>query len=387
MSSLPPIFHNTSPPSNHVMILQQTPVDFKSIDVQDERQIDALKENLLENIDQILPRIEQLKEKFQVITTSAEKSSSSMGADILSELNLLQPRISSTHAAAINNTRRIQALSLSQQTVATLSVPKAVKPIHDEFFGFKEEFDASLKNVATLSRSLTQKYDKINSILESMRNIPDNIKKDQELMTELRTKNRENQMLMQNVKDAIIESLERCGEKVNNEFVQKILEAEKLIEELENNMKDGIKKTEHMGEQIQCEKFDMKSSFAELTKELESSMNDRLLQLTNKVDNAINSTNLCVGELQEKITAELDDVTSDKSLTTTYSLIDQIEQEKELSDLDFLLNRLNELESVLQSGGGSLQKEAPEYEDFKGPYNGKTVTYRCFKDGTYKVLE
>ena len=141
-SSLPPVFNTESQKVYHN-------------DGEQDVQIDALQNELIDSLEAVHPRIESLEETLESLIKQSEKSSQTIGYDILTEVDRIQPRKPQIHENCINLTRKIQAIGLKQQTVQTLSVPKQMRPTHDSFTAFKEDFDSSLKNIAPPPRIST----------------------------------------------------------------------------------------------------------------------------------------------------------------------------------------------------------------------------------------
>ena len=124
-SSLPPVFVDTAP--------KQT------VSTDDYTNLENLREDMLNSLEALEPRIDSLQITLDQLIKQSDSSSQNVGSDIMNEVSKILPRMQNIHSNSIASSRRIQALSLNQQTTQTISIPKQLRPVHDEFFAFKAQ--------------------------------------------------------------------------------------------------------------------------------------------------------------------------------------------------------------------------------------------------------
>lgn len=349
----------------------------------EELQIDALKDDLKQSLDEIQPRIESLKELCNTAIQSSQSNTKNVGVDLQREIDQIIPRMEAIHTTSIKTSRRIQSLGLNQQTVGMLSIPKQLRPVHDEFFQFKEEFDTSLKNVATLSRSITSKIDLHNGAMESLKSIPAAINENLEQITKQQEICSSIGQLIDQMKQKLSQDIIQEHQTVLNQFEDKIQKSDRLVKELETKADDGLVSTTQITEQIQTEKFDIKNSFEDLMKEIENTAFTKLDDMKSKVELSNKETMAKINELQTQLTNELEEISHCQTDSNVLSLLDEIEKQKEMSELEALIERFNELEKLAKEP--ISRPPGANYEDLPGTYQGRKAMFRCFDDGTYTV--
>ena len=345
--------------------------------------VDALKDDLVSSIEEIGPRIETLKQTLDQIIAKADANTKNVGSDLNAELSKLLPNMNNIHNISIQTSRRIQALGLNQQTVSTLSIPKQLRPVHDEFFNFKEEFDTSLKNVATLSRTLTQKADGLSSIFDSLKPLPQQMDKaNKEIAKQINVSN-DNMKLIEQMKSKVQNYVTKTHSSITKRFEQKVKDAEALIDELDKKANEGLDSSTQMGEKLQTEKFDMKTSFQELLSEIEKSTNSKLDEVKNQIEQYSRDSSVEMNKLHDTLTEELDDLTQDQNDVGVISILDEIEREKELTELEQLIERFNNLKQMIENTKSTAPSSS--YEDHQGVWEGKQVIFRCYSNGTFTI--
>ena len=373
-SGFPSIFAETAPINNILVVNKPQEII-----------VDALKDDLIANLDQIEPRIKTLKDTLDQIIVQADAASKNIGSDLSKEVTNLLPNVSNIHNISIQTSRRIQSLGLNQQTVSTLSVPKQLRPVHDEFFAFKEEFDTSLKNVASLSRSITQRIDMLSATFDSLKDIPKNIEKSLEEVSLQLEKTASNTKKIEELRCSIEQEINQSHASILDQFDSKIKEAETLVDELNEKANEGLNSSTLMGEQLQTEKFDMKTSFQDLLIEMQKTTNDKLDDAKKRIEKENIDTSAEINDLHEELSQELNELTQDQSEYGVTSLLDEIEKEKEMSELEQLIERFNNLAAAIKAT--KTRPIGSNYEDHEGMWEGRKVVFRCFDDGTFKIQE
>ena len=349
----------------------------------EELQLDALRDDLLQSLDEVQPRIEKLKETCNIVIQSSQGNIKNVGVDLQHEIDKLIPRMDAIHTTSIKTSRRIQSLGLNQQTVGMLSIPKQLRPVHDEFFQFKEEFDTSLKNVATLSRSITSKIDLHNGALESLKTIPNALQENLEKIAQQQEECVNASVMIDQLKQQLTASIINEHEQILSQFDEKVNKAAKLVEDLETKADDGLTSTTQINEQIQTEKFDIKNSFEDLMKEIQNTSFTKLDDMKKKVELSNKETISKITDLQSQLTNELEEISRCQSDNVVLSLIDEIEKQKEMSELEALIERFNALEKAIKDP--ATRPPGADYEDLNGIYEGRKAVFRCFDNGTFTV--
>ncbi|EAY04112.1 hypothetical protein TVAG_483500 [Trichomonas vaginalis G3] len=375
-----PIFADTAPD------LKDAPVvEF------DERQYDMLKDNLVHQIDEFNPRIEQLKQTYEYLANSAEKGVKSIGIDIIDEIQRIRPRMESIHNTSIAVSKRIQALGLNQQTISTLAIPKQMRPVHEEFFSFKDEFDAALKNVAQLSRSVTTQYDNISDTLNGIKHIPENITKIIDEIETYRANCYNQAMEANNLKSELENTIIQTFQQTLAQFDQKTQEAEKIIDEYEAKTKNGVTKFEESTKNIEEKKEDLKNSYANLSSEIMKSINEKIDNISSNIRDYKTKSDNDYQMMHKKMSVDLDEIHILQSQDSLNTVDEYISQEKEIAEVEILTERLNRLQKQIEEikcgNGDQTSENEPEYKDYKGIWQEKNVIFRCHSNGEFEVIE
>lgn len=370
-SSLPPVFNTESKKVYHN-------------DGEQDVQIDALQNELIDSLEAVHPRIESLEETLESLIKQSEKSSQAIGYDILTEVDRIQPRKPQIHENCINLTRKIQAIGLKQQTVQTLSVPKQMRPTHDSFTAFKEDFDSSLKNIASLSRSLTDKFDILGTTFDSVQYIPQMINDSIQETNEQMQKNKENSQNVSHVKSTLYQSILSSQQALVQQFDQKIGLAEAILNQLDEKAANRVD-SDKMKATFKNEKDNAESSINNLMIEIKKATESQLDEMTKKIEDLNAKTKKEIKLLQctlEKEFNEMKNVEVDESVLTEAA---EIEKEKEISELEVLIERFDALSAKLKNMDNRSNAEG--FEDHKGIWENRNVVFRCYNNGFFEILD
>jgi chromosome segregation ATPase len=265
-----------------------------------------------------------------------------------------------------------------------LAIPKQLKPIQDSFYTFKDEFDLSLKNIAILSNCITKKNDKLKSQLDTISTMSTNVSSLISKIDQHQNQISKNLEKIRNLRNEILTEVQKSHSVLINNFDAQASEAESLINDLDNKTNEGLNNSTQVGEQIQTQKFDMKSSLQDLMVEIQKTTNSKLDEITKQVQKLNISTTSEINEIHNEITQELDELSNTENNNKILSFFDQVEREKELIEIEELTKKLNDLHQQINNKG----KRSPDsFEDHPGVWEEKDVIFRCFGDGTFKILE
>ena len=370
-SSLPPVFKDTAP--------TQTITDI------DYTNIENLREDMLNSLEAMEPRIDSLQQTFDQLIKQSDNSSQGIGSDVLNQINQILPRMQNIHSNSINTSRKIQALSLNQQTVQTLSIPKQMRPVHDEFFAFRDEFDLSLKNVASLSRNLTQKFDSISSTIDPIKDLPKSIDETLNDMLKEHQKTKENNQFISHAKADLFQEIRKSQQSLVQLFEQKIGLAETIVNEMVDKADNGVDNSEKMKKKLKQQQTDVNESFNNLLTEIQKTTGSKLDDLEKSITRMNEDSKKEIKKLRLQFDAEFNQLEQIPIPETNYSEVDETEKEKEISELEILIERFDRLYRILKTG--NARKEGEDFEDHEGEWEGRKVIFRCFDNGTFTIIE
>lgn len=363
------------------------PNDFGS----DAMQLTAFQDQLTQMIDSVQPRLASIERKVSQSQTMKSTGSTNISSDLQSKLKEIQTKIPDIHNISVQLSRKAQNLSLNYQTVSSIGAPKLLKPIQDNFFALKEEFDQSLKNIATLSKNLSNKMDLLGSTIESMRSVPKSIeklKKDLKQMQESTIKNADQ---LEQMKQSLIDNIDQVNDGIAQKFESQIKDAENLIASLEKQTTEGLSGSSKTSTQLQNEKFDIRTSFDSLSTEIDKQMDDRLRGLHAKVKKASEQSLSMIESIQSDLSRQLDLVTEETSTCNHYTIFDEIQQEKELTEADELITRINNLKEAINNSDFTpvnIDNDTDQYtennlDEYQVMIGGRKTTVHCHPDGTF----
>ncbi|OHT05214.1 hypothetical protein TRFO_27161 [Tritrichomonas foetus] len=408
------VFAETAPPPQS--LINATDDYFEN------RQILAFQDQLLSTIDAVQPRIQSLENTIR----SAEKSFSASSGEAESFLNTtlseLQTDMPELHETSIKLSRKIQNLSLKAQTATTIAAPKQLRPIHEEFFAFKDEFDQSLKNIATLTKNLNNKIDKHNVLIKKFQENSNSVKRLDQKIDRIMNHNKENAKLIEELKINMASETSKSRSPIVDKFEQSLTDAENLVSELEILVDKGLANSNETIVKLQSDKFDIQSSFENLTNEIDSIIQDRINGLHSKINRLTEKSDNVYNTLNSNLTIGLDKVTSDVSLSPIMTILDKIEEKHEAEELDILMEKIDRLKQGIRNhtydvpddsdsesteievieisdsddysdDNNDNKKDTNEEEDDDDPcktcykmVNGKKIRYYCFpRDWTYET--
>jgi hypothetical protein len=375
------LFGETAPPSSSLVSAPNPPPQPPSFSAPPDNSLSKFDE-----LDERLAMLEQsLKHCFATKEGAAVESSNALRADA----SVLHSRLPPVRQNSIHLARRVQALSLSAQTAGTLAGPQQLRPVQDEFFSLRNDLDQSLKNIASLSRSLTAKLSKTSCQLDSVRPIPNAQQSAQGELRELQTQNGRNLHIVQSVQQKLWKMLETSSEQLRSEFEKELNETEAFIQTLEDQSNEGVSASSAKAAKIQTEKMDMRTSFDAIAQQVAKSMELRLDSLRKSIQSAETKGLSLIEGLQGELDAELEGVSVDAALVQKRSIVEDIEHDRESAELDRLMTKLDELCESIRSGAQPRiviqEPEVVDYDTYDVVVNGEKRSVKCHPDGTFEL--
>lgn len=372
------IFLETAPPPDSLISANEQPPPV------DSRQILSFQDQLLSLLEPIEGKIKTVDERIKRTYTNRDYNSKGIADELNMRLKDAQSKMSRVHEITVNLSRKIQAISLSNQTATTLAAPKQVKPIQDEFFQLKDEFDDSLKNIATLSRNLTAKIDNKNCQIERIKTVGTEAQKIQSQIKDLKRINEKNKDQISEMQNEMERKLSELTEKLKMEFETQIDDAEKLIEKLDQETEEGLSRSSKTVSRFQEQKFDIKTSFDAISDEIQKRMTSQLDALHEKIQKLERAGIQTVEDFQNGLTRDLDALAEESATVLRNSMLDDIEYEKELAQIETLLAEIDDLKS-------QIENEKPDgipdkFRLCEGMSGGQMKTFKCYANGTFEII-
>ena len=322
-------------------------------------------------------RIHELEEILHDSCTARERSCRTIADDLATKLKQVQERMPPVRNSLITLSRRIQALSLWSQAATTLAAPKQIKPIQDDFLHLKDDLDSSLKNIATLGKTLAAKIDTTKPVEPAEAPVCDSEITKQ--LQAIRAKNDENWHMIENMRFARqLQSTSGSGAQ-NTDFEQYISEAERIIDELDEASENGLESAQATKAKIMEQTFEGRQSFITLMDQIQTAVDTQLDALHARVREAETKGASAIDAMQEDMMTELAEIAEKCQTTRAVSMLDEIECRNELKEVEALIAEIDELEQEVLVGPCA-------YEIHKGRRDGKVVRFRCHRDGFFDVL-
>lgn len=392
------LFAETAPPPQSIKI---------SNDYLDDQQISAFKEQLLSTFNKIQPKIDLLEKSLK----TTEKNVYGLSSDNNSELNLdlkdLQENIPDVHQISIILSRKIQNISLKAQEASTIAAPKRIRPIIDEFYTFKMDFDQSLKNITKLTQNLHEKIEKMDLLIKS---VSEDSKSLQLFKTDIEKAilaNKQNSKIIDELKEKLIIQARNDRSKILNDFDQSLTEAEYLVTELESLAEQGLDNSNETFMKLQNDKFDIQTSFDSLSNEIEKTMNMRINELRSRIEKNSQKNDIYFQTYDASLTNDLDRIIEYAADSPAITLLDQIEENKQIEELDALISRIEKLKygiihhkydspKSLSNITENISKELENKKDqmvlngrnaqiITAVIDGEKKKVFCFENGTFEI--
>ena len=382
------IFGETAPPPNSVIVSNYDPTPKPSApsppsDATGSYSINSLKEELSNKLDSVKPRIQSVSEQFPKALTARAKLVQPDIASINSRIQEVQELFNPIHTSSISLNRRCQNLTLSTQSISSLEAPKKFRGIQNDFQSIQNEFDSSLQSIAILAKSLNGKILRHSHLFETIKNYPKDIQDSISTVNSLSTKISGQEEQISNLAQELTKKSDSSFLSLSETLEKQINEAEALIEKMTAQSNEGFNAAQTKGKELQSQKFDLKTSFSSITEEIQRELNQRIQFLKNDLQKSDQKTLHIIEDLQNGITSELDQIADETAAARHYTLLDEVEQEKEIAELDEILERISQLEKEIQEFPKVDNEGNPE--SFKGEFDGKQSIFLCYPDATFSV--
>ena len=357
-------------------------------------QINNFQKQLMQLMDPIQGKIDAVETKLKKVFESRELDCKSVDTELSSRFNAARAEMPKIQETVVDVSRRVQAAVLANQTATTLAVSKQVKPIQDEFVSLKEDFDMSLRNIATLVKKLNGKMNRKNRQIAKSSDIPSGLEKMRNEMEHLKQLCKRNQQRLHEIQDETEQKIAHIGGKLQCEFEQELEEAEQLIERLDCESEEGLNKSNTTVSKFQSQKFDIRTSFDDIMDEMGRLMRDELEAMHQKIVKTEEKSMDAINRIEKKVSADLEDIVQECRSESTSSMLDEIDAANELNEVESLLFELKLLQKSVENVAKGAQNEQlihdkdeeDDYEIFLALDDTGTKRFKCYDDGHFEVL-
>lgn len=373
-SALPSIFAATEP-----VVVDTGELDEEQLD---DSLIAAFREEILTKFDELGPKIASLERAHVRALSKVKKVQNKSDGNTGEELKNIQSKLRDMHTQSIEMARKVQQLSMSSQTAATLAAPRLLRPVNDSFCDFRDDFDKSLKNIASLSNMLTSKANNITSRLDNIRKLPKAAESSKKEIEDLISQCDENRNLVDILKNKTTDALAKSSESVCKMLEERMNDAELMLAQMNEIADKGVSDSDALAAKIQTEKETLQKSFTSLTGEIERVSTARLGRIKSAIAQYNVKSNAVFEDIQNKMSEEFDLLVNDQAAEPESTFLDDLERAREESELQELLMRLEDLERRIREGDDETE-ETEEAEIFTQIVDGKEVKYYCYSNGTF----
>ncbi|OHT07154.1 hypothetical protein TRFO_01276 [Tritrichomonas foetus] len=392
-SNLPPIFSTT----------ESKAYEESGDDPVDPSLMQSFRDDLLSSFDNIAPKVSQLERTFAKTITRAQSIKSKSNFNFSDQLNDIQIKMKEMHHKSIDLSRKVQSLTLTSQTSSALAAPRLLRPVNDSFCDFREEFDHSLKNLATLSTNINEKSQNLSSSLENMTKLPKSVEIMKSDIASLLQKCTQNEKTIEKTKDQVSKMLSDLEREVCADIDDKISDADEMIKKMDKMATKGMAEADSLSSRMQNDKETLQKSFSSLTAEIENATSQKLQKLNTAIEAASRRGNSLIESIQNQLSEEFDQIMKNESIEQENSILDQIEQAREESQIVALLNKLDQLQEKIQNleknddnttqTGSFYEEDENENENneendvevFTKIIDNKTYKFFCRPDGTFTM--
>lgn len=372
------LFGSTAPPPSSVIVS-----NYNSSDTSNNYSINTLKEDLISKIDSIQPRIQSISSTFPQAIESRSKKYISTTEFATKKINDIQSLFDPIHSSSITLSKRCQNLTLSVQSISSLAAPQKLRLIQTNFSNFQSEFDGSLNSIAILAKNLTTTISRHKSLLEPMNQMSQNVQKSFSEIHSLSSKTSQNSKFLEDLQAELTKKSEASFSSTSKNLEKQIKESELLITQMTEQTTQGFSEAKTKSEKLQSQKFDIKTSFLSLTDEIQAELSKRIELLQTNIKKSQETTMISIEKLQQLISSELDQIADETAAARHYSLLDEVEQEKETAEIEELIEKLSSLEKEIQEFPNQPIKGEPER--FKVVMDDHEMTICCYQDGTFTI--
>ena len=386
-------------------------------DLYEKQEIAAFRNQLINTIDSIQPRIDFLE---KIINSKEGKSS--ISEIPLSDLSSFESNFRSfqrtfqqMHERSIETSKKVQNLSLRAQTTTTIATPKHFKPVNDEFLALKDEFNQSLKCIVTLTNNINKKIRQNDLMIKSFKtnnkegaisNFDKQLMKADEL-------NYKNHKTISELNEYVSEMIFNNEKFMLDKFENELLEAEDLVNELEFVMDNNLTTASEKIKKLQSDKFNLQNSFNSITEQINEEMNNRLKNTQWKINKFLERNDQVCQEINSDLKANFEKLSFDLSTKPAKSIFHQRLEEKQIEELDLLIQRMDDLKRKILDNTSPppelidkecqvetdileifdfIDEEEDEYLDEEhsklvlASVDGKLLQVLCYPDtGTYEI--
>jgi hypothetical protein len=339
-----PLFSTTAPPDNSL---------FRGTEYsQSSNEISAFRDSIAASFAALDPKISALGIKLKAAVDSADPYTRSVSNELESALKLCQDQLPAVRSAVNNLGRRVQGLSLANQSAIALEGPKQIRIVRDGFFDLRDQFDESLKNVATLARSLSSKVDTAQTSLHRLRAVSLSAKASAESIGKMRSQVQAGSAAVKSVRGCFSQKIQTTMEKLKGEFEEPLREAEELVGNLDRQASEKLSISSATLSRLENEKVDLRASFESVIGQMQKNVDSRMSAAKNAIAEAERATMEQFEQVQNTLNEELEAAAAEMMGTKKRSMLEEIEYERELAEVERLLSEIERIRKALESSDG-----------------------------------
>jgi hypothetical protein len=348
--------------------------------------VSSLKDDLLGQFDLLGPKLSALERSFTKTITQLKQSRFEPSGNVADDFASIQSNLREMRNRSVSLARQVQALSLGTQVASTLAVPRLLRPLNDAFCDFRDDFDDSIRNIASLTSMLSGKIGVLRTKLDPLRSFPKTIGIARERIASLTATCAEHQKVIAALHSQTTEAIDSVSKRIREKLEASIRESESALAQIMEFADKGISESEAAAMRARAEQESLTNSLSGLSREIESGMKKRIRRLNTGIDMGTQRTGQVISEMKERISVILEDLMTEQAPERELDFLDQLELIEQEAELQKLLVRLDRLARRLHE----VQNTAPEGEDdddeaevYVRNVDGVEVKYYCMPDGTF----
>jgi hypothetical protein len=369
------LFGETAPPAGSLLAATEVSGDLQ--------QVGSFRDWLLKAFSDLDTRVQVLDRRLQQAASSCEASAHQTSLELISLLKDSQDRMPAVHEITVGLSRRTQALSLSAQSATTLDAPRMLRPVQDGFFNLRDQFDESLKHIATLSKLLTSKVDAKTSVMRKLNAAWTAAAAGGPTLTKLADQIVATSNEIEGHGDRLSQKMDEDFRARDDDFEKALSEAEAVILELDQQANDQLSQSNATLRRITNQKIDIQRSIDEIAGQIQARVEPRLERLKHNIRVGESKSSQKLEEIQSRLSTDFDLVTDEIACAKKRSMLDDIEYERELCEVESLLTEIEFIKDKLENFDGrpfDLDIEPEEEEQFNEPVSEEFLLHALAND-------
>jgi hypothetical protein len=350
-----PLFQATAPPENTLYFTTEPSQSFN--------QVPSFRREFLSRFDNLDPKISALRARLKSTNESTNGNIKSISAELQASLKTCQDQLPTVRTSAVNVARQTQRLSLALQSAITLEGPRQIRTVRMGFFNLQDQFDSALKNIATLTRSLTTRTDTVQTKLRRLNSVASLATASFNSIPKLTSQTEANANAVQSVRDCFQQEIETTFEKMKVAFEESLHDTEEFIEILNRQASEKLSNSSIALSQIQNEKFDIQTSFDSVITQMQKSIDERIELVRKAIITNQTTSREQFERIQNKLREDLDLIRAEMSDSGKSSLLEDLEYEHELWEVEKLLSDIERITQAIESSNGQSFNLSSESDD------------------------